>query len=74
MRIILMKIKILVGVDADNINYFEQNGVRIKTMSVVKNAITFDNNTLDFFMMFPDKFRLRKYYKDYNYMIKEFKQ
>lgn len=61
-----MKIKILVGTDADNIIYFEQSCVRIKTMSVVKNAITFDNNTLDFFMMFPDKFRLRKYYKDYN--------
>lgn len=69
-----MKIKILVGVDANNIIYFEQNGVRIKTMSVVKNAITFDNNTLDFFMMFPDKFGLRKYYKDYNNMIREFKQ
>lgn len=67
-----MKIKILVGVDADNIIYFEQNGVRIKTMSVVKNAITFDNKTFDFFMTFPDKFRLRKYYKDYNYMIKTF--
>jgi hypothetical protein len=67
-----MKIKINVGTIANNMIIFEQNDIVIKTLCVMKNVISLDNNTLDFFMMFPDKFKLRKYYKEFNYMIKEF--
>lgn len=67
-----LKIKINVGLFANNMLIFEQNNNIIKTICVMQNAISFDNNTLDFFMMFPDKFKLRKYYKEFNYMIKEF--
>ena len=68
-----MKIKMNVGILAHNFIDFEQNDIRTITICIFKGGITFDDGTSDFFMMFPDKFNLRKYFKDYNYMIKEFK-